>query len=79
MAKNVCTWVNTNINTSRITGIASVECSYDNKNMVNLFYNDGILPKDILEQTSSLILTYQIFTYERKQMSSWKKHNENML
>jgi len=58
IARDVCTWANTNINLVRITGIASIFCHYDNTVMVNLYYNDGPIAADILAQTNNYVLAY---------------------
>ena len=47
--------------------------------MVNLYYNDGPVPADILAQTSNQVLAYEIFTQERTMLHSWRVHNEKML
>ena len=79
MATEVCQWVNLNISLLRIEGIASVLCHYDNAVMVNLYYNDGLISKDILDQANGYVLTYQVFRNKRTMLHSWKVHNENML
>ena len=48
IAKIVCNWVNSNLNVFRVVGITAVLCSYDQKNMVNLYYDDGPISPDIL-------------------------------
>lgn len=78
-AKTVCNWVNTNLNLTRITGITTVLCHFDNTNMVNLFYNDAPIPQDILNQTKDLVLAYEIYQQERTMMHSWRKHNDKMM
>ena len=65
LARDVCTWVNCNINTCRLVGITAVLCSYDNTNMVNLYYNDGPISPDVLAQTSNAVLVYEIFTHDK--------------
>lgn len=47
--------------------------------MVNLYYNDGLISKDILDQANGYVLTYQVFRNKRTMLHSWKVHNENML
>jgi len=79
MAKIVCTWVNTNINLCRLVGITSVLCSATNENMVNLYYNDGHIAKDILGQTDHLVLTYEIFSMPKNVKNSWLVHNERIV
>jgi hypothetical protein len=58
VARNACSWVNTNLSVLKIVGITSVLCHYDNAKMINLFYNDEPISEDILKQTSHLVLRY---------------------
>lgn len=75
MASEVCQWVNLNISLIRIEGITSVLCHFNNAVMVNLYYNDGLIPKDILDQANGSVLTYQVFHNQRNMTHSWKVHN----
>lgn len=79
MANEVCQWVNLNISLLRVEGIAGVLCHYNNEVMVNLYYNDGLIPKDILDQANGYVLTYHVFHNKRNITHSWKVHNEKML
>jgi hypothetical protein len=75
ICKNVCSWVNTSCNTSRITGITALNCVADNKNLVTVYYNDGQIAPDIRAQTSNLVLCYEIFTMEKNVQFSWHVHS----
>jgi hypothetical protein len=75
IADEVCNWVNVNINAMRIVSIASVLCHFNNEVMVNIYYDDSKIPEDILNQTSNLVLTYEIFRNNRTMMHSWKVQN----
>lgn len=78
MARNACTWVNSNINVGRLVSIAAVFAHYDCTNMVNVFYNDGKMSPDVLTQTAHLALNYEIFTLQRNVPAAWHKDNEKM-
>ena len=75
ICKKVCSWVNTSCNTSRINGITALNCIADNKNLVTIYYNDGVIAPDILAQTKNLVLCYEIFTMEKNMPHSWHIHN----
>jgi len=79
LARDVCSWVNINLNVVKIVGITSVLCHFDNAKMINLFYNDGPISEDILKQASHLILCYEIVIQARKMQHSWRVHNEKMM
>lgn len=74
-ARDVCNWVNSNLNVCRLVSITAILCSYDNKNLVNVFYNEGFIAPDILAQASNEVLAYEILTLERTMMNSWFIHN----
>ena len=74
MAKIVCNWVNTNINLARVTGIASLHCYYEPCHLVNVYYNDGPLAEDVLEQSGKKVLTYETVSTEE----SWVKFNKEI-
>ena len=46
--------------------------------MVNLYYNDGVISKDILQQTEHLVLAYEILTTDKNVKHSWLAHNERI-
>jgi hypothetical protein len=79
IAREVCSWANTNINLARLVAITSVFCGYDKTNMVNLYYNEAVIPPDVLAQTSHLVLAYQVLANPRTMLHSWRNHNSLIL
>ena len=51
-----------------------MHCYYEPYHLVNVYYNDGQLAEDVLEQSGKKVLTYETVSTEE----SWVKFNKEI-